>query len=130
MNSMVDIVKQCKWEYNLWLDTIGQLKNENIHLNNRLAELASEKLPKKLRSVIEVLADSILEHDKLLAKKWNELQRFGKEYAVDRTNTEAYNLMLSRHSEIRKKIEAIVLRMHTFRTFFCTEINASISSED
>lgn len=118
--------KQCKWEYNLWLDTIEHLQNENTCLNNHIAEIATAKLSQDELALVEVLMDKILENDFLLRNKRDEIYRMAYEYEVMGDNATVNRYLLLRHIEMRNDVAATELHIHTFKTFFCAELSGGV----
>ena len=121
--AMDNKAKQYKWECNLWLGTIESLQNENTFLNNHVGEIASEKLSVQELAVLEVLMDKILENDMLLHKMRSDICRMSNYYDIICGDV-IDKYLLVRHVEMRHAIATAELQIHSFKTYFCTELVA------
>lgn len=94
-------IKQFKHENNTWFRTLDYMQQENVHLKNRLAEIAKNKLEKKLLEQVEYFQNSFLNKDAVIALLRRDIAAQNQSIDLNWANDGIDKNWLARHEKLR-----------------------------
>lgn len=84
-------IKQLQHESDTWKRALSFMREENIHLKNRLSEVLKSKAPKKFVARVEAFHNNFLRQDDLILLLRNDMAEFDQLLASENPQNNIYN---------------------------------------
>lgn len=107
-NMMIKKQRQCKWEYEMWKQSLSFLLQDCVHLKNRLSEIAHEEISNEMLTVIEALQNTILEKEAVLLLMRSDINTLAMKIAsLPLTKTDEAETLFREHRKMRTELALI-----------------------